>query len=119
MSSITYDKDGKTVLHRDKGTRPHPLGSRSRDPEGRPVSGLHKGQFEPGSPDAPDAPQGDADRINQVREAIAQLDARDQSLWTDSGAPKVEALANVLGWKPSADERTAAWEQTISEEPES
>ena len=42
-------------------------------------------------------------------EAIRRLDRDDKTLWTQSGAPKVEALEAVLGVDVAADERDAAW----------
>ena len=42
-------------------------------------------------------------------DAVRGLDRDDRSLWTQSGAPKVEALEAVLGSDVAAGERDAAW----------
>ncbi len=62
-----------------------------------------------------------AQRIESIRGAIAQLDARDDKLWTKSSKPEerkphFEPLEKILGWKPTAEERDTAWAQEISEE---
>lgn len=50
-------------------------------------------------------------RLQDIRDAIANLDREDESLWTSSGKPKTEAISAALGWNVSAMERDAAMAQ--------
>ncbi len=52
----------------------------------------------------------DNDRLAALVKAIEKLDAGNTELWTKSGAPKTEALADILNDDVSANERDAAWD---------
>lgn len=49
-----------------------------------------------------------AQRLQDIRDAVAKLDPADQALWTGSGKPKTEAISAILGWNVSAVERDNA-----------
>lgn len=57
-------------------------------------------------------PAAGGERLHSIRDAIAQLDPEDQSLWTGNGKPKTEAISAILGWNVSAIERDAAMAQS-------
>jgi hypothetical protein len=107
-STIYLDQDGN-VVKTVPGTQPHPLGPTARDPQGRPYSGPYAGTWEPGSPDAPEA----RERIELIKEAISLLPSDDETLWTASGKPKVEAIEQVLKGPISSAERNTAWREVL------
>lgn len=51
-----------------------------------------------------EAPAKSAERRSQIKEALTLLDSNDDSIWTEGGLPKVEAVENVLGYNVSRDE---------------
>lgn len=59
-------------------------------------------------PGAPTEPTDPAERQTIIQAALARIDKADESLWTKSGAPTVEAIAAMTGWPVSAAERDAA-----------
>ena len=55
------------------------------------------------------APTTKAARITAIIEVAGQLDLANPGHVTDTGKPDVTALEGILGWRPSAPERDAAW----------
>lgn len=53
-------------------------------------------------------PTGAAERIEQIKAAIASLDKNDKAIWTKDGRPNLDALEEHLGWRPAAAERDQA-----------
>lgn len=58
---------------------------------------------------APVAPTDPAERAAAIKDAIGKLDKADAALWTNTGMPKVPAIAAVTGWEVTQQERDAVW----------
>lgn len=52
--------------------------------------------------------QTDGDRIAAIVDAMALLDRGNPAHFTNTGKPELRALADVLGWRPTATERDEA-----------
>lgn len=63
----------------------------------------------PAAPAAPAAPTDPAARVAAIKDAIGKLDKADSALWTNTGMPKVPAIAAVTGWEVTQQERDAVW----------
>jgi len=61
------------------------------------------------APVAPVVPTDPAERATAIKDAIAKLDKADAALWTNTGMPKVPAIASVTGWEVTQKERDAVW----------
>jgi len=59
------------------------------------------------------APEENAERITAIKEAIGQLDKKDESHWTKNNEPDANVLTEMLGWKVKAEERDQAWMEIL------
>ena len=50
-------------------------------------------------------------KLSEVVTAIGNLDKEEAENWTQSGAPKVEKLTEILGVEIKVEQRDAAWEE--------
>ena len=62
-----------------------------------------------GSAPTATAPTDPAERAAAIKDAIGKLDKADAALWTNTGMPKVPAIATVTGWEVTQQERDAVW----------
>jgi len=66
----------------------------------------------PASPARKPEPPSDAqERRAAITEAIRRLDTTDPTHMTEGGKPDATVLSDLLGWRVSAEERDAAWEE--------
>lgn len=80
--------------------------------EAEPAEVAGKDVVELGAPSGGlNVPTDEAERLAVIVAAIGLLDTADAALWLKNGAPKTEAIAEVIGWQLSAKERDAAWAQ--------
>jgi len=59
------------------------------------------------------APEENAERITAIKEAIGQLNKKDESHWTKNNEPDANVLTEMLGWKVKAEERDQAWMEIL------
>lgn len=57
----------------------------------------------------PVVPNDPAVRAASIKDAIGKLDKANDALWTNTGMPKVPAIAAVTGWEVTQQERDAVW----------
>ena len=97
-----YRRTQSGKLEKVSGTKPATLFDEAQQPD---QDSTKKGE-EAESSESGDHPgsDGDANDLVEVMGAIQALDQNDESLWTQTGAPKVSALSKQLG-RP-VDEKT-------------
>ena len=62
------------------------------------------------------APEKKSDRITAIKDAIANLDKKDEAHWTKNNEPDANVLTELLGWKVKADERNQAWMEMLAKD---
>lgn len=77
---------------------------------GAPDADKAKDQDEAPSTTAPEDPK---DRKKAILQAFAKLEAGNAEHFDREGKPKVKAVADVLGWDISGQERDAAWQAVM------
>lgn len=96
-----YAEDGGDAMLTpapEPAATPEPTPEPAPDPEA-PAAQAGGEEGEPADPE---------ERREAIQEAMELLEPGNTDHWTNAGKPDVYALADVLGWRPSASERDKA-----------